>query len=123
MGERHRKKIEELMGEVQCTKGFSCVQSEFKELCKIADLDWDELCKVTDLGWEDYVCLEESPPECSLVGDDRWVDQADLTVLPAWTASTSKRRRDNSSGASDRDPIGSKYRCNRQSWKGGSACN
>ena len=65
MEERHRKKIEELMEEVQCTKDFSCVQSELKELCKIADLDWDELCKVTDLGWEDYVCLEESPPECS----------------------------------------------------------
>lgn len=46
--------IEELIGGLQCPKGFSCYTSGFKNLCK-----------VKDIGLESYVaCLMKDPLAC-----------------------------------------------------------
>jgi len=47
-------KVEELMSEFTCPKGFQCYQSGFKNLCK-----------AKDIGLESFVaCLMSDPLEC-----------------------------------------------------------
>ena len=54
MEEDQRKEIEEIMGEVQCPKGFICYESEL-----------ETLCRARDIGIELFLeCLEENPPKC-----------------------------------------------------------
>ena len=51
----HKRKIEELMGGINCPKEFSCCQSDF-----------DNLCKARDIGMQSYLeCLEENPRDCT----------------------------------------------------------
>ena len=37
MKEEHRKKIEEIMGEMSCPESFKCSESGFETLCKAKD--------------------------------------------------------------------------------------
>ncbi len=54
MKEEYRKKIEELIGQMQCPKDFKCAESGF-----------ENLCKARDLGLESYLeCLEDNPSRC-----------------------------------------------------------
>jgi hypothetical protein len=55
MNDKDRKKIEEIMGAMQCPKNFKCAESGFEE----------HLCRATDFGAEKYLdCLEENPSAC-----------------------------------------------------------
>jgi len=50
-----RKRIEKIIGKIQCPKRFKCVESGV-----------ENLCKAKDFGLEDYLeCLEEIPPQCT----------------------------------------------------------
>lgn len=54
MEEAHRKKIEEIVGQMQCPKGFKCAESGFTNLCR-----------ARDIGLETYLeCFEQEPSEC-----------------------------------------------------------
>jgi hypothetical protein len=54
MKEEDRKKIEQLMADIQCPKDFKCAESGF-----------ERLCKAKDFGHENYLeCLEEHPSSC-----------------------------------------------------------
>lgn len=51
------KEIQEIMGEMTCTKDFKCAASGFQQICK-AD----------DHGVEDFLlCLDEDPMSCKFV--------------------------------------------------------
>lgn len=51
MGE---KKIEKIIGEMQCPKNFKCYLNEFKSLCKAEDIGKRNI----------LVCLEDSLENC-----------------------------------------------------------
>jgi hypothetical protein len=54
MKEEDRKKIEQLMADIQCPKDFKCAKSGF-----------ERLCMAKDFGHENYLeCLEENPSSC-----------------------------------------------------------
>ena len=54
MGEENKKRIEELIAEVQCPKGFKCVDSNS-----------EDFCKAKDCGLKNYVeCIEHNPHAC-----------------------------------------------------------
>ena len=54
MKEGDRKKIEAIIGKMQCPKDFKCAESGF-----------NNLCKAEDQGIENYLeCLEASPLTC-----------------------------------------------------------
>jgi hypothetical protein len=54
MQEDYKKEIEELIGQIQCQKGFECYKSGL-----------DVLCKAKDIGLELVLeCLEEGPAWC-----------------------------------------------------------
>jgi len=57
MREEDRKRIDEILGQMECPKGFKCVESGF-----------DRLCKAKDFGNEQYlVCLKKTYPLCQFV--------------------------------------------------------
>jgi hypothetical protein len=54
MQEEDRKKIDEIIGGIQCPKNFQCAESEL-----------EHLCRAKDTGLEGYLdCLEENPSAC-----------------------------------------------------------
>jgi len=54
MREEDKKKIVEILGQMECPKGFKCVESGF-----------DRLCQARDFGNEHYLeCLEKPDPPC-----------------------------------------------------------
>ena len=54
MEEEHKRKMEELIGELKCPKDFRCYQ-----------LGFDNLCRAKDIGIESFlVCLEENQRNC-----------------------------------------------------------
>jgi hypothetical protein len=54
MKEEHRKKIQEIIGEMKCPKNFEC-----------AEMGFENLCKARDFGLERYLeCLEKYPGQC-----------------------------------------------------------
>ncbi len=54
MKDEDRRKVEEIMDGMQCTKNFKCAESGFKHLCSSKDF-----------GVENYLdCLEENPSAC-----------------------------------------------------------
>ncbi len=54
MKEEERKKIEQLMGEIECPKDFKCVKENF-----------DRLCQVRKFGFYEHLeCLEKNPSHC-----------------------------------------------------------
>lgn len=54
LNEEDRNKCNEIMRQMQCSKSFTCIESDF-----------DNLCKARDFGPEDYVeCLEDYPALC-----------------------------------------------------------
>ena len=54
MKEEDRKKIEQLMGNIECPKDFKCAESGF-----------EQLCMAKDFGHENYLeCLEKNPSSC-----------------------------------------------------------
>ena len=55
MKEEERKRINDIMGQMQCPKDFSCASSGFANLCK-----------ARDFGLDNYLeCLEVNPLECT----------------------------------------------------------
>jgi hypothetical protein len=55
MEEDQRKEVEELIGQMQCSKDFRCYQSGL-----------EVRCKAKDIGIELFLeCLEENPQKCS----------------------------------------------------------
>jgi hypothetical protein len=55
MKEEVRKKIEVIMGDMQCPKNFKCAESGFEDLCKAKDVGLDSYLK----------CLESNPSNCN----------------------------------------------------------
>jgi len=54
MEEEDRKKIQEIIGGMQCPKNFKCAEGGF-----------ENLCRAKDFGDENYLhCLEETSPAC-----------------------------------------------------------
>ena len=54
LNEQDRSKCNEIMRQMQCSKSFMCIGSDF-----------GNLCRARDLGPEDYVeCLEDYPALC-----------------------------------------------------------
>ena len=54
MQEEHKKRIEEIIGQINCPKGFTCAQSGF-----------ELLCKAKDFGLDNYLeCIEDFPSQC-----------------------------------------------------------
>ena len=54
MREEDRKRIDELVDQMECPKGFKCAESGF-----------ESLCKARDFGNEHYIiCLEKTYPAC-----------------------------------------------------------
>lgn len=50
-----KEEIEEIIGQMQCSKDFICAKDGF-----------EHLCKAKDFGLEKYLdCLDESPMECT----------------------------------------------------------
>jgi hypothetical protein len=48
------KELKEIIGELECSKGFKCYKSGF-----------ENLCKARDIGLETFIeCLEEDPHDC-----------------------------------------------------------
>jgi len=54
MKEEEKKKIEQLIGEIQCPKDFKCVKDNFACLCKVRQFGSDEHLE----------CLEKNPSHC-----------------------------------------------------------
>ena len=54
MNEEEKKKIEEIIGGLKCSKGFTCAQSGFEGLCKARDIGLKSV----------LLCLEENPEAC-----------------------------------------------------------
>jgi hypothetical protein len=54
MKEEDRKKIEQLMGEIECPKDFKCVKENFDRLCQAGKFGIDEHLE----------CLEKNPAHC-----------------------------------------------------------
>jgi hypothetical protein len=54
MDEKTKKEIEEIIGEMECSKGFECYESGLKNLCKAEDLGIKFLLD----------CQEENPQGC-----------------------------------------------------------
>ncbi len=55
MEEDDKRKIEEIIGGMQCPSNFKCCQSGL-----------GKICKVKDIGLKDYLdCLEENPLKCT----------------------------------------------------------
>jgi len=72
----HKKEIERIIGQMQCSKDFECYTSGF-----------ETLCKAEDVGMESHLaCLEERPFECKFsVGflGDRYYCKCPLRVYIA----------------------------------------
>jgi hypothetical protein len=50
-----KKKIKEIIGDIQCPREFCCLEAGF-----------DKSCKTRDVGLEEYIeCLEENSHHCS----------------------------------------------------------
>jgi hypothetical protein len=54
MKEEHRKKIKEIIGDMKCSKNFTCAEAGFENLCKAKDFGLDRYLE----------CLEEHPRRC-----------------------------------------------------------
>lgn len=54
MREEDRKRIEEILGEMGCPKGFTCADSGFENLCKARDFGLDHYLE----------CLEDDTLAC-----------------------------------------------------------
>ena len=58
MKEEYKTRIQEIIGGMQCPKGFKCVEGGF-----------ENLCKVKTFGGEQFLqCLEETSPPCPFAG-------------------------------------------------------
>ena len=56
MQQKHKRRIEEIKGQIDCPKMFICLESGF-----------DQLCNANDIGIDSYVeCKEEFPLKCKL---------------------------------------------------------
>jgi hypothetical protein len=54
MKKEDRKKIEQLMRQMECPKDFKCVKENF-----------DHLCQVSEFGFDEHLeCLEKNPSHC-----------------------------------------------------------
>jgi hypothetical protein len=54
MEKDHRKKLNEIMGQIECSKMFECTTSGFKNLCEAKDYILDDYA----------ICLETIPESC-----------------------------------------------------------
>lgn len=54
LNKEDQKRLEEIMGQLKCSKDYSCYRLGFKKLCKMKETAEGRL----------YECLEKSPDEC-----------------------------------------------------------
>jgi len=54
MKEEDRRKIDEIIGQFNCSKNFTCAESGFKNLCKAKDIGVDS----------HLLCLAKAPSLC-----------------------------------------------------------
>ena len=54
MEEEDRKKIEQIMGEIECPKDFICVKDTCGRLCRVRKSEFNEHLE----------CLEKNPEQC-----------------------------------------------------------
>ena len=54
MEEEDRKKIEQLMGEIECPKDFMCLRENLDRLCQVRKFESNEHLE----------CLEKNPEQC-----------------------------------------------------------
>ena len=54
MNEEDKKRIEEIIGGLKCSKGFICAESGFERLCKARDIGLKSA----------LLCYEENPEAC-----------------------------------------------------------
>ena len=54
MDEKTKKELKQIIGEMECPKGFRCYQSGLEVLCKAKDIGLDEYLE----------CMEVNPQEC-----------------------------------------------------------
>lgn len=54
LGQDQKKQLEEIIGQMECTKDFRCYKSGYENLCKAKDIGIESLLE----------CLEEDPEEC-----------------------------------------------------------
>jgi hypothetical protein len=58
LSEKDRKRIQEIIGGMQCPKGFKCAEDGF-----------ENLCRTKQFGSELFLqCLEETSPPCPFAG-------------------------------------------------------
>lgn len=57
MREEDRTRIKELLGQIECPKGFECAASGFRYMCKASK--GDSHCEI--------LCLEDNPDSCVFV--------------------------------------------------------
>jgi hypothetical protein len=57
MEKSHKKKIEEIIGNIKCPKDFKCYESRFKDLCKAKDLGMDSF----------LLCLDKKSKDCAFM--------------------------------------------------------
>jgi hypothetical protein len=75
MKPEHKKEIEEIIGKMECPKGFRCYESGLEALCSAKDIG-TEVC---------LECLEENPPDCKFaltVGDSYLFGDSYLCACP-----------------------------------------
>ena len=75
MEPEHKRKIEEIVGVMNCPKDFKCCESDFANVCK-----------AKDIGIQSFlVCLEEDPQRCkfALSFGDSYLCQCPLRVYIA----------------------------------------
>jgi hypothetical protein len=76
MDEKTKKELEEIMGEMQCPKGFKCYKSGLEVLCK---------AKSVEVGEDSLlVCLEKHPEKCKFIAPERrYICQCPLRIYIA----------------------------------------
>lgn len=58
IGQEDSKRIQQIMGEMECLKNFQCAQDGFEDLCRVRDFGDDKAVQ----------CLEETSPPCHFAG-------------------------------------------------------
>ena len=54
MNKKLGKQMAEIIGKMECRKGFKCCEEDFTNVCKAKDVGMDSFLK----------CLEENPQQC-----------------------------------------------------------
>ena len=72
---KRQKEVEEIIGKIECPKGFLCYQSGFETLCSAKDIGLQKF----------LLCLNNNPQECtfSIDGGDTYFCECPLRIYIA----------------------------------------